>query len=76
MYKRQLLYVKQVSQPVSQISQQVNTILAAMAGAERIFAVMEAPVSYTHLDVYKRQAVNRVFSPRRRCSSGDRTSRI
>nr|WP_228298481.1 ABC transporter ATP-binding protein [Vescimonas coprocola] len=36
-----LLYVKQVSQPVSQISQQVNTILAAMAGAERIFAVME-----------------------------------
>ena len=37
-----LLYVKQVSQPVSQISQQVNTILAAMAGAERIFAVMEA----------------------------------
>ena len=37
-----LLYVKQVSQPVSQISQQVNTILAAIAGAERIFAVMEA----------------------------------
>ena len=37
-----LLYVKQVSQPVSQISQQVNTILAAMAGAERTFAVMEA----------------------------------
>ena len=36
-----LLYVKQVSQPVSQISQQVNTILAAIAGAERIFAVME-----------------------------------
>ena len=36
-----LLYVKQVSQPVSQISQQVNTILAAMAGAERIFAVMD-----------------------------------
>ena len=37
-----LLYVKQVSQPVSQISQQVNTILAAIAGAERIFAVTEA----------------------------------
>ena len=37
-----LLYVKQVSQPVGQISQQVNTILAAIAGAERIFAVMEA----------------------------------
>ena len=36
-----LLYVKQVSQPVGQISQQVNTPLAAAAGAERIFAVME-----------------------------------
>ena len=38
-----LLYVKQVSQPVAQISQQVNTLLAAAAGAERIFAVMDAP---------------------------------
>ena len=36
-----LLYVKQVSQPIAQMSQQVNTILAAVAGAERIFAVME-----------------------------------
>ena len=38
-----LLYVKQVSQPIAQMSQQVNTILAAVAGAERIFAVMEEP---------------------------------
>ena len=37
-----LLYVKQVSQPISQVSQQVNVLLAAIAGAERIFAVMEA----------------------------------
>ncbi len=36
-----LLYVKQVSQPVGQISQQINTLLATAAGAERIFAVME-----------------------------------
>ena len=36
-----LLYVKQVSNPISQISQQVNVLLSAMAGAERIFAVME-----------------------------------
>ena len=36
-----LLYVKQVSQPIDQMSQQVNTILAAVAGAERVFAVME-----------------------------------
>ena len=38
-----LLYVKQVSQPIAQISQQMNTILAAVAGAERIFAGMEEP---------------------------------
>lgn len=37
-----LLYVKQVSQPIAQISQQVNVLLAAVAGAERIFAVIDA----------------------------------
>ncbi|MGM9618488.1 MAG: ABC transporter ATP-binding protein [Oscillospiraceae bacterium] len=36
-----LNYVKQVSQPINQISQQMNNVLAAMAGAERIFAIME-----------------------------------
>ena len=36
-----LIYSKQVSQPINQISQQVNTILSAAAGAERIFEVME-----------------------------------
>ena len=36
-----LIYSKQVSQPINQISQQVNTILSAVAGAERIFEVME-----------------------------------
>ena len=36
-----LQYSRQVSQPITQISQQVNTILAAVAGAERIFEVME-----------------------------------
>ena len=36
-----LNYAKQVSQPITQISQQVNTILAAVAGAERVFEVME-----------------------------------
>ena len=37
-----LQYSRQVSQPITQISQQVNTILAAVAGAERIFEVMES----------------------------------
>lgn len=36
-----LQYVKQVSQPVSQISQQMNVIIAALAGAERIFKVLD-----------------------------------
>ena len=36
-----LNYTKQVSQPLNQISQQINTILSALAGAERIFEVMD-----------------------------------
>jgi ATP-binding cassette subfamily B protein len=38
-----LQYTRQVSQPITQISQQVNTILSAVAGAERVFEVMETP---------------------------------
>ena len=38
-----LNYTKQVSQPLNQISQQINTILSALAGAERIFEVMDTP---------------------------------
>ncbi len=37
-----LQYTRQVSQPITQISQQVNTILSAVAGAARVFEVMEA----------------------------------
>ena len=37
-----LQYSRQVSQPITQVSQQVNTILSAVAGAERVFAVMDA----------------------------------
>ncbi|MBR3570154.1 MAG: ABC transporter ATP-binding protein [Oscillibacter sp.] len=36
-----LLYSRQVSQPITQVSQQVNTILSAAAGAERVFDMME-----------------------------------
>ena len=36
-----LNYSRQVSQPINQMSQQVNTILSALAGAERIFAIMD-----------------------------------
>ncbi len=38
-----LQYTRQVGQPVSQVSQQVNNLLAAVAGAERVFEVMETP---------------------------------
>ncbi|MGE9972277.1 ABC transporter ATP-binding protein [Candidatus Pseudoscillospira sp. SGI.172] len=36
-----LQYSRQVSQPLNQISQQLTTILSALAGAERIFEVMD-----------------------------------
>ena len=38
-----LQYSRQVGQPITQISQQVNTLLSAVAGAERIFEIMETP---------------------------------
>ena len=38
-----LLYSKQIGRPMEQASQQLNTILSALAGAERIFEVMDAP---------------------------------
>ncbi|MDF1494860.1 ABC transporter ATP-binding protein [Caproiciproducens sp. CPB-2] len=39
-----LVYVRQTAMPVNQFSQQLNFILAALSGAERIFEVMqEAP---------------------------------
>ncbi len=37
-----LSYSKQLTHPVSQMSMQMATILSALAGAERIFAVMDA----------------------------------
>lgn len=37
-----LQFSRQVSQPVTQVSQQMNVIIAALAGAERIFMVLDA----------------------------------
>ena len=36
-------YARQFSMPINQISQQMATIFAAMAGAERVFEVMDTP---------------------------------
>jgi ATP-binding cassette subfamily B multidrug efflux pump len=38
-----LQYSRQVGMPVQQIAMQFNTVLAAMAGAERVFEVMDQP---------------------------------
>ncbi|MDD6022656.1 MAG: ABC transporter ATP-binding protein [Oscillospiraceae bacterium] len=37
-----LTYTKQVAQPINQVSNQIVTLLSAVAGAERIFAVMDS----------------------------------
>lgn len=36
-----LQYIRSFSQPISQISQQANSVLNALAGAERIFAIID-----------------------------------
>ncbi|MCR5690011.1 MAG: ABC transporter ATP-binding protein/permease [Clostridiales bacterium] len=38
-----LQYTRQFSMPITQVSQQFNNILAALAGAERIFAIIDTP---------------------------------
>jgi ATP-binding cassette subfamily B protein len=39
-----LVYVRQIAMPINQFSMQVNFILAALSGAERIYEIMEEPV--------------------------------
>ncbi len=39
-----LTYTRHFFQPITQISQQFNTILMALAGAERIFEIIDTPV--------------------------------
>jgi len=36
-----LQYSRQITQPVNQVSQQINAVLSALAGAERIFEIMD-----------------------------------
>ncbi len=38
-----LLYTRSFSQPIAQLSQQFNAILMALAGAERIFNLIDTP---------------------------------
>ena len=46
-----LNYTKQVAMPINQVSQQIVTLLSAVAGAERIFAVMDAEPEVDQGDV-------------------------
>jgi len=39
-----LQYTRSFSQPITQISQQLNSVLTALAGAERIFNLLDEPV--------------------------------
>jgi len=39
-----LQYTRQFSMPIANVSQQINNILAALAGAERIFEVIDTPI--------------------------------
>ncbi|MBP3338125.1 MAG: ABC transporter ATP-binding protein [Lachnospiraceae bacterium] len=46
-------YSKQFARPVNEISMQVNTIFSALAGAERVFAVMDEPMEDKHKQLKK-----------------------
>lgn len=50
-YAAYLTYSRQVGGPVNQVSQQINAILSALAGAERIFDVMDTPPEIDEGDV-------------------------
>ncbi len=50
-YATYLTYSRQVGGPVNQVSQQINAILSALAGAERIFDVMDTPPEIDEGDV-------------------------
>lgn len=39
-----LQYSKSFTQPITQVSQQFNSLLSALAGAERIFAIIDEPI--------------------------------
>ena len=38
-----LNYTRQFNRPINEVSMQMNTVFAALAGAERVFEVLDAP---------------------------------
>lgn len=46
-------YSRQFSRPVNEIAMQINTIFSALAGAERVFQVMDEPMEVSHGNLKK-----------------------
>lgn len=46
-----LQYTRTISRPITQVSNQLNTLFAALAGAERIFNILDEPVELEDGDV-------------------------
>ena len=46
-----LLYTRAISRPITQVSNQLNTLFAALAGAERIFNVLDEEIEVDNGDV-------------------------
>ncbi len=46
-----LLYTRSISRPITQVSNQLNTLFAALAGAERIFNVLDEEIETDEGDV-------------------------
>lgn len=46
-----LQYTRTISRPITQVSNQLNTLFAALAGAERIFSILDEPIEFDEGDV-------------------------
>ena len=46
-----LQYTRSISRPITQVSNQLNTLFAALAGAERIFNILDEKIETDHGDV-------------------------
>ena len=68
-----LNYSKQVGQPLNQISQQMTTLLSALAGAERIFEVMDTQPELDEGNVTLVQAEKDANGTLSQSDSGSRT---
>ena len=68
-----LVFVRQAAMPINQLTQLGNFLLTALAGAERIFEVMELPAEtdegVTHLECVEDEATKVAIQYCSNCSS-------